>query len=91
MGDLSAEARALLARVSPSDEPSRADRDRVLGMIGGALAIPTAPTPGGAAAGTGAVATGGALKLVLAFVHTNEVDEIVTAECVPNPSPVTFL
>lgn len=80
MSDLSPETRALLKRVSSADDPTQADRDRVLAMIGGALVAPIVPAPGGTAgAGTaGAVATGGTVKLVLAFVISLGVGGVAT-------------
>lgn len=68
MSELSLEARALLARVSSSDEPTRADRDRVMAMISGALVAGPAPLPPDAGLATAGVASAGLTKLVIAFV-----------------------
>lgn len=82
MSDLSPDARALLRRAAPADEPTEADRARVLGMITGV----------GVAAGVGsAAAAGSSLKLVIAFVVSVGVGGLATTAATRSlkPAPVT--
>ncbi len=82
MSDLSPDARALLRRAAPADEPTEADRARVLGMITGV----------GVVAGAGsAAAAGGSLKLVIAFVVSVGVGGLATTAATRSlrPAPVT--